>query len=241
MKRSNSPELEQTATCGVLPSWLVNALPKLQDRLRYAIEREATYPRRPELLGRLETIEKSARLLMCEMPDLRIRALLLDGDERIENENEIYHGLRDIADRAARVRARNPRKQGRGNLYSKVATGPNPMELCALMVAMVHCHGNGRWPGKGNVKVHQNCEALWKAAGGPQRAGWGEPISVAVWRNHLKAAQKYRPPQQAGINIQRILVPNIRRKPASRHGELGKLLYDHQNSHPKERVRKKTE
>jgi hypothetical protein len=264
VKRSDIPEPAPTAPGGTVPPSIAKALPTLIKMLSYAIEREATYPRRPELHRRLEAIEKSARLLIREMLDLRILALLLDGDERIENENEMYHGLRDIADRAARVRASNPPTQGLGKLYPEGATGPSPMVLCALIVAMAYHQGNGRWPGKNSARAHQLCEALWKAAEGPPRRGRGEPreppaskhgqnskaeinwgksgsATVVVWRKHLKVARKYRPPHHAGILVQSIFVPNVRRKPASRHGELGKLLYDHQNSHPKERVRKKTE
>ncbi len=213
-----------TAPDGGVP--LAEALLTLIEMLSNAIEGEAAYPRRPELRERFKAIEDAARLLRHEWLDQRIRALLLDGDVRIENENEMFHGLRDIAARAARERERNSPKQGRGKLYPK-ASWPTPMELCALMVAVAHCHLLGRWPGKSNVKVQQCCEALWQAAGGPRRAGWGEPGSVAVWRHHLKAAQKYRPPHQAGIRIQLILAPDIRRRPVRVTGSPSRSLYDH--------------
>ena len=150
-------------------------LPKLIEMLSFAIKRDATYPSRPELHERLEAIENAARLLMDELPDLQMHALLLDGDERIENENETYHGLRDIAARAAQVRARKPPKQGRGKLYPEAASGPNLMDMCALMVGLMFERGCGRWPGKSNAEAHRLCEALWKAAGGPRRLGSGEP------------------------------------------------------------------
>jgi hypothetical protein len=181
--------------------------------------------------------------------------LLLDGDDRIENENEMFHGLRDIAARAARVRARNSPKQGRRKLYPK-APWPTPMELCALMIAVAHYQSLGRWPGKSNVHAQQCCEALWKAAGGPQRSGraklrslspskktprspsplkktkaarnWGKSGSatVEVWRRHLKAAQKYRPPHSAGILIELQIAPDVRRRPARNISLAGKF-YDH--------------
>ena len=154
-----------------MPAWLEKAAsPTLIPQLRYAIEREAAYPSRTELLQRLEAIEQAARLLMRELPDLQIHSLLLDRDERIENENEMYHGLKDMAARAAGARERNPRRQGRGELYSEPAAGPNLMEHCALIYAVVHHHEFGRWP-KNDAKARQACEALWKAAGGPRRSG----------------------------------------------------------------------
>jgi hypothetical protein len=190
---------------GRVPAWLAEAAsPTLIPGLQYAIKREAAYPSRTELLRRLGAVEAAARLLMRELPDLQIRALLLDGDERIENENEMYHGLKDMAARAGRVRERKPRKQGRGKLYPDPATGPNLMEHCALIYAVVHHHKFGRWP-KNDANARQACEALWKEAGGPQRAGWGTPGSVAVWKRYLTAAQKYQPPHPAGKLFQRIL------------------------------------
>ena len=176
----------------------------------------------------------------------------------------MYHGLRDIADRAERVNARNPRKPGRNRLYPKSLTWPTAMELCALMVAIAYRLVRGRWPGKNNTEVHKTCEALWKVAGGSRRRGLGEPreppaskqgrnskaeinwgksgsTTVVVWRNHLTAAQVYRPPHQTGTQVLRILVPEIRRKPARSVGELGKLPYDHPSSHLKEGGGKKAE
>src|SRR5260370_966593 len=101
-----------TAPDGGVP--LAEALLTLIEMLSNAIEGEAAYPRRPELRERFKAIEDAARLLRHEWLDQRIRALLLDGDVRIENENEMFHGLRDIAARAARERERNSPKQGRG-------------------------------------------------------------------------------------------------------------------------------
>jgi len=230
-------------------------LPKLIEMLSFAIKRDATYPSRPELHERLEAIENAARLLMDELRDLRITALLLDGDERIENENEMYHGLSDIAARAARVRALKPRKQGRGKFYPAAAIGPSLMDTCALMVGLMFERGCGRWPGKSNAEAHRLCEALWKAAGGPRRLGSGDPRSpsptkerkaagswgkagfatVEVWRRHLAAAREYRPPHPAGMHIQRILSPNIGR-PTKRGSQLASLLYDHPRSRPRRAV-----
>ncbi len=173
--------------------------------LSYAIERESTYPSRPDLFQRLRNLEKSARLLMVELADLQILALLLDGGRGIAHENEMYHALKDVAARTARVISR-PRKQGRGKLYPKSNTGPNPMEHCALVAGALYRRGKGRWPGNKNPDAHQLCEALWKAAGGAQRAGWGKSGSVVVWGHYLKAAKRYRAPHPAGQQIDRLVV-----------------------------------
>lgn len=263
MKRGDIPKTSPVASGGGVPAWLTKALPTLIQMLSNAIEGEAAYPRRPDLRKRFNGIEDAARLLMKELKKHQIRDLLIDGDIQTENEYEMLHGLRDIADRAAKVRARNPRRPGRNRLYPKALTWPTPMELCALMVAIA-CHQvRGRWPGKNDAEVHKACEELWKAAGGSPRRGQGEPreppapkqgrnskaeinwgrsgsATVVVWRNHLKAARNYRPPHQAGTQVLRILVPDIRRKSARGTGELGKVLYVHSISHTKQRVGIKT-
>jgi hypothetical protein len=248
VKRGAIGEFARQAPSDGALAQVIQALPTLIKMLSDTIEAEAVYPTRRELHRRLEAIEKSARLLIQELPDLRILALLLDGDARIENENETYHGLHDISARAARVRKRNPLKQGRGRLYPKSAIGVGAMELCALIVAVCHHHESGKWPGKDNAKAHQLCEALWKAAGGPPRLGRGKPrlpsplketkaekswgksgsATVAVWRNHLKTGRNYRPPHPAGAHIQRILVPVVPRRPVPRRS-----LYNYPASHPK--------
>ena len=178
---------------------------KLIKTLRYAIKREENYPNRPTLYDRLEEIEKAARLLIDELEDLQITALLFDGDEDPENTRKVYHGLCDIAARAARVPARRPRTKGRGRLYPEADIGPNPMELCALMVSIYWHEKRRQWPGNDTLEVHQACELLWRNADGPARPAWGKPDSLVTWRNHLRAAQKYRPPHPAGQHIQRIL------------------------------------
>lgn len=210
---------------GGVPAPLVAALGTLSDMLSNAIEGEATYPSRPELHRRLKAIEDAARLLKKELLDWKILGLLLDGDQRIENESEMYQGLAHIAARAARASAR-PRKQGRGKLYPKAPTWPSPMELCALIIDTIWHQHTGQWPPVNNGKVHQLCEALWrKAAGGGRPTAWGDGVSG--WRNHLRAAKLYRAPHQAGRRIQHVLAPEIRTRPVRVASAFRKSLYDH--------------
>jgi hypothetical protein len=193
--------------------------------LSYSIKQEAAYPSRPKLLRRLTKIEESAQLVMREMSDRQMRALLLNGDVWIKNEIEMYHGLCDIAARAASY-ARTPRKQGRGQLYPPAAIGLSSKELCALIVSMMHHRLIGEWLAKGSAKSHRLCEDLWKAAGGTRR-GWSD--SLGGWRNQLRTAERYRPPDVAGIHIQRILEPARPKRPriVASHGN---ILYDHPSS-----------
>jgi hypothetical protein len=206
-KRRDIAELAPVVHGSRLP--LAAALGKLCEMLSNAIQGEAAYPSRPELHRRLKAIEDAARLLMKELPDLKILSLLLDGDKHIENENEIYHGLKDMAARAARAREGNPRKQGRGKLYPEAPTWPTPMELCALMIATIYHEQSGRWPPVSNAQVHLLCEALWrKAAGGGRPTAWGD--SASGWRNHLRAARRYRAPHHAGGHIEQVLALDVR-------------------------------
>jgi hypothetical protein len=113
-------------------------LARLIEGLAYAIAREADYPSRPELRRRLTAIEKASHLLAHELIDLRISALLSDGDA--QRESWCFDMARDaqsLAQRIAQWRKRNPSKQGRGKLYPAVASGPNPLEHCALIVSLL--------------------------------------------------------------------------------------------------------
>ena len=82
-----------------LPPWLKDLPPGPMEMLRWAIEKETNYPRRPELYERLKAIEDAARFLRQEMKDLVMSNLLLNGDPAFFNQNETYHGLGDLVDR----------------------------------------------------------------------------------------------------------------------------------------------
>ena len=194
----------------LLPPWLETLLHGPIEALRFAIKKEADYPTRPELYGRLEAIENAARLLRKELPDLRMRQLLLDGDQTFLNQNETYHGLHDIAERAARVRAQNPPRQGLGKLYPKDARGPSEPQLCALIVMIAWRRHTGEWP-ENNKAMQEACAALWRTAGGKNTAlGWADGgfESVIAWRTHMRMAAKFRPPQHpAGRIIENFFDP----------------------------------
>src|SRR5437763_247864 len=59
----------------------------------------------------------------------------------IEKEQETHQGLRDVANRVERMRARIPSGQGRGKLYPKRISaergaGPDVMDLCVLTACL---------------------------------------------------------------------------------------------------------
>jgi hypothetical protein len=161
-------------------------MPKLLLILQHTIARDADYPRAPQLHERLKKIEHSAQLLIKELTDFRMNALLRGDKEQIEKETELLDGLQTIATLAASVRNRSPRKQGKGKLYPESASGPDALELCALMMGLVWEEETGKWPGKNNTTAQQTCEIFWKSAAGVGGGGAG----ITRWRDHLKAARK---------------------------------------------------
>jgi len=192
-------------------SLIVSYAASLRGHLALAIRREAEYPSRPKLHMRLKAIEDAARLLSRELTDVPMLVLLRDGYEGIENEVSLLPDLRDLASRAACVRARSPRTQGRGKLYP---AEPTALEYCALIVSVAWHMVEGEWSGKRNPKAHLLCEALWQNAGGAPHGGIGaRPGTFMVWRNHLvearkyqqKYQQKYQPPHGAGKMVAELI------------------------------------
>jgi hypothetical protein len=199
----------------------------LADSIRWADE----YPRRPQLYGRLDEIEKAvqqiearAQLLWHELTNPTIIGLLSDGDARKDAELTTaarfflniarrIPDFRSIATWAAEIPKRSPPTQGRGRLYPQDGTWPNEMQKCALIMAIAWQKACARWPGKDDPLAHQGCECLWKAAGGEAHGGIGAHTgTLTVWRNHIRAAKQYRAPHSAGALIERWL-----QEPDERH------------------------
>lgn len=197
--------------------------------LAYTVGAEADYLSRPELHQKLGAIENAARLLVRELSDLRIFALLSDGNTRIEHAlTGAARNARWLAGRAAGVRERSPPNQGRGRLYPSPAAGPDALEYCALIVSMAWHKDAETWAGTRNVTAQAICEALWRKAGGPPHtahSGLSEaPAAFAAWRVHLIAARRYRPPHPAGKLVARIMAgPQPRRRSPPQRGRLSRF------------------
>ena len=192
-----------------LPPWLKDLPHGPTETLCWAIKNEINYPRRPELYKRLKAIEDAVRLLRREMADLVMSNLLLDGDPTFFNQNQTYHGLGDMAERAARICGRHPQRQGPEKLYPESATGPNAKELCALILMIAWRNHSGEWP-KNTQAMREACEALWRTSGGRTVArGWGKDglDSVAAWRANIRRARQYRAPHTAGRLIENFFTP----------------------------------
>jgi hypothetical protein len=190
----------------------------LTSHLAFTIRREAEDPSR-ELRRQLEKIAAVARpgrhptarqfFLRDALTDLRILALLGDDCQWP------WTMIDDIGGRARRALQRSPAR-GRGKLHPNTARAPNALEYCALIVSMSWHKATECWPGKANA-AHAICEVLWLAAGGSpkqHRTIAARPGTVTVWRKHLVAARRYRPPHPAGEVVARGLAGDpVRRRP----------------------------
>jgi hypothetical protein len=181
----------------------------------------------------MTAIENAAHLLKRELIDLRISALLSDGDA--ERESWCLGMARDtqsLAQRIAQWRKRNPSKQGRGKLYPAVASGPNPLEHCALIVSLLWHENLKYWPGQRNELAWQLCERIWIVAGGDKHGGVAAcDGALSAWRKHMVAAKKYRPPHPAGKFIDRMLKgPAPKPPPRQRTKQELRQFYKHPRS-----------
>lgn len=151
---------------------------------------QAEHPRRSALRKRLTALAEAAKLIKAELVDLVILSLILDRDRHwTENEHATMRGVEDIEARAHAALKKVPKGQGRQKHYPR-PEGLAPATLCALIVSAT----SQQWPGKDNEKAQCACEILWRAAGGCRHQ------SLAMWRDHLRAARAY----EAGPETQTI-------------------------------------
>jgi hypothetical protein len=195
----------------------------LVDHLAFAVGREVKYPPRPELHQRLEGIEALARrgrrplarqMVMRELADPQIFALLANGNPRIERAlSNPRINLRDVERLAAAARERHPPRRGQGKFYPDPVAGPDAREHCALIVSVAWHKDTGNWPGHGNPTAQLICELLWRKAGdAPQHllhGGFDAPGTFATWRKHLVTARRYQPPHAAGVLVANSLARSL--------------------------------
>lgn len=168
------------------PDWLVSTLETARDSLAWQVHAEAQYPSRNALLKRLRALEAAAELVRANLRDIDMSTMLLNGEWQFLNQNEMFHGLGDVARRAKRMIDAIPKRQGRDKFFVR-RDGLTPQVNCALMVSIIWERANGCWPFVNDGNAHQTCDMLWTAAGGPEFGGWGG--SDSGWRNHFRAAK----------------------------------------------------
>jgi hypothetical protein len=168
------------------PDWLVSALETACNSLSWQVHAEARYPSRNALLKRLRALEAAAELVRASLRDIDMTMILLNGDWQFLNQNEMHHGLGDVARRAKRIIDAIPKRQGRDKFFVR-SEGLTLHVNCALTVSIIWERAHGCWPPVNNDTAQQTCDMLWAAAGGPEFGGWGG--SDSGWRNHLRAAK----------------------------------------------------
>ena len=198
------------------------------DILAYAIRHEAKLPSAPDSLARLRAAENAAQLLLREIVDPQFRALLIAGNERLENETEGVHLLWDVVARVAQAQERNRPNRGPGSprKVRPAFDDPNALELCALMVGMLWRVMHNRWPGKDNPGAQGLCEGLWKMAGGKPHGAMARNGRLTAWRDHLKAARQYEAPHPTGAGLAGMLAPSAPSREKPRPGGL-RRFYKH--------------
>jgi hypothetical protein len=173
-----------------LPPWLVPEISKARCTLAWSVAREAEYSTRKELLRKMRAIQAAVELVRKSILGLDIANVLLDGDDQFLNQNEMYHGLGDLAARAAKIVNRIPARKGRDKFFPR-ADALILQVNCALMVCVIWKRAHGESPPSSNLRAQHACDGLWKAAGGPTLGRWGtskDGASVAVWRDYLRTA-----------------------------------------------------
>ena len=193
------------------PGWLLCAADKARDMLSESRRGEAIYPKRARQRQQLVTLHSAIAFVRKAIRNPTISATLLAGDNHFHNQNEMDHGLADLAKRAAAAIGEIPPGGGRNKFQPD---GLSPQVKCALMVSVLWTSARGVEPPIANETAQRACEALWKAASigesvrvrvraakpkkrivkvkaagcGPDRRKAGE--SVARWRDHLRAASR---------------------------------------------------
>ena len=132
--------------------------------------------------------------------DFNVHHILLGQDDFLLYENEMYQGLLDLENKAkARLSAVRSGK-GRDKFYTR-PDGATPEQLCAMTISVVWNVVHGKQPPNTNEFAQRACDTLWVAAGGGTSRRWrlknADRPSVAVWRDHLRAAKEAIGSQEA--------------------------------------------
>jgi hypothetical protein len=179
----------------VPPPGLLGAIPDLVNLLRGAIDAGKHYPSRTAFREQLEELIKAAQVVRKAMVDPKIRDVLVEHTaERPLNQNQTYHGLKDIIDRAEWALTRlNSKSRGSHKFRPAFDETPDTKTLCALMIGVGWIHARREWPKYKNVDAQRACVLLWEEATGVERGG-----ELSAWRKRLRDAHEYQDGWQAG-------------------------------------------
>lgn len=173
------------------PEWLRAASAIARDALAWTAQSDADFLPREKLREQLRALEAAAEFVRANLCDINVSTLLLNGDTHFLNQNEMYHGLGDVARRAARTLDLVPVGPGRNKFFGPSA-GLAPRVVCALMISIIWRRVHGAPPPVTNKQAQEACEALWTEAGGSNSGKWAalDRKSVSTWREHLIGAKE---------------------------------------------------
>jgi len=187
------------------PPWLVETVGMAVQAIRGNNDARANFPTRKALQDRLNNVRQGALLLAREFNEFSYRdegrwaliAFLTAAGLGQETINALRLAVPKLAEC---VKSAVPVRKGKG----RDKTFPNPKALsphvqCAALVAWGWQTLRGTRPPHTSEKVHEACEAVWKATGLP-RAHFGN--SLTGWRMHLETIdrdlEKLSPTAEAG-------------------------------------------
>ena len=180
------------------PRWLVAIVAKARATLVWIIQKESQYPYRNELRARLKELAAAVETVRSGMRDLDMSTLLLRGDPLFLNQNEMYHGLGNLAEKVNRTLSDLPRRQGSDKFFGRPG-GATPQQICALMVSVLWERVHSAAPPNTKPEAQEACARLCTAAGRPvkrrsRKIGQklrlpSDDASTEVWRDHLRAAK----------------------------------------------------
>jgi hypothetical protein len=174
------------------PDWLDTALSGAMIQLRPLLAHAAAYPTRDELRARLGKVREAAEELAKSLRDPVLLPLLAEGPGKIGQlkdkelaqfrntlENRL---LPDVSAEGKRIRSGKGRDRHLPN-----PDGLSPRELCAAYIAVAWQEVRNRPVPHTSRAAHEACQQLWTAAGGDDKARWGN--TLGAWRGHLERAK----------------------------------------------------
>jgi hypothetical protein len=131
----------------------------------------------------------------------RLYWLPVDEMDKLSAARDAARAVAKLVDKAS---ARIPRA---GRKRARRIAGPNPRELCALIVIEAWTLVRGKPPGAHNLRVQEICDAYWRACGGARIGKRGDPEN---WRRTMGAALTDNSPMRRSIRnrLQRKMVQN---------------------------------
>jgi hypothetical protein len=127
--------------------------------------------------------------------------LPVDEMDKLSAARDAARAVAELVDKASNRIPRAGRKRAR-----RIA-GPNPRELCALIIIEAWTLVHGKPPGAHNLRVQGICDAYWRACGQAPIGKQGDPEN---WRRTMGAALKDNSPMRRSIRnqLQRKMVQN---------------------------------